>query len=100
MVDSINESKISPVSGKIQAIFELEDPLNTSPGGGAGGIMLVNFSVVGGITIVHFSSDVGKISAILLAGGPAGYHPWWRGRRHIASKFFCGGWHNDNKYFS
>jgi hypothetical protein len=67
MVDGINESKISPGAGKMQAIFELEDPLSTSPGGGAGGIMLVNFSVVGGITIVHFSSTIGKIWAILCA---------------------------------
>ncbi len=32
---------------------------------------LVNFSVVGDIRIVIFSSDVDKISAILRAGGPA-----------------------------
>jgi hypothetical protein len=76
--------------------FKLEHPLSPSPGGEAGGIALVNFSVVGGITIAYFSSDVGKISTILQAGGPAKPQPWWRGRRHTASKFFPGGWHNDS----
>jgi hypothetical protein len=34
--------------------------------------------VVGGIKIVHFSFDVGKISAILRAGGPAESQLWWQ----------------------
>jgi hypothetical protein len=36
--------------------------------------------VVGSITIVYFSSDVGKILAIFRAGEPAEPQSWWRGR--------------------
>jgi hypothetical protein len=34
--------------------FKLENPLSPSPGGKAGGIVLVNYSLVGGIKRVHF----------------------------------------------
>jgi hypothetical protein len=71
--------------------FELEDQLSSSHGGEASGILLVNFSVVSDIKIVHFSSDIGKISAILQAGGLAEPQSWWRVRRHTASKFFVVG---------
>jgi hypothetical protein len=82
-----NDSKFLPVQARYGQYFELEDPLSPSPGGEADGILLVNFSVVGGITIVNFSSNIGKISAILPSGGPAEPQPWCRGRRHTASKF-------------
>jgi hypothetical protein len=54
-----------------RSTIELEVQLSPSPGGKAGGIPLVNFSALDGTTIVNFSFDVGKISAILRAGGPA-----------------------------
>jgi hypothetical protein len=78
--------------------FELEDLLSPGPGGKAGGIALVNYSVVSGIKIVHFTSDVGKISAILQAGGSAEPQSWWQGRQHTASQLFCGGWHKDSSF--
>ncbi len=43
------------MEARYRQYFKLEDPLSPSPGGGAGGIVLVNYSVVGGIRIVSFS---------------------------------------------
>jgi hypothetical protein len=54
--------------------------------------------VVGDITIVYFSSDIGKISAILRAGGPAGQGSE-EGRISLEN-FSVVGRHNDSKYFS
>ncbi len=55
-----------------------EDPLSPSPGGGGGGLPLGNFS-----------PGVGKISAILCAGGPDEPQHWWRGQ--AAWKIFSPG---------
>jgi hypothetical protein len=55
--------------------FKLENLLSPSPGGETGGIPQVNFYVVGGITRVYFSSDVGKILAIIKLEDPLSPSP-------------------------